>query len=652
MKTNQQTNSTLNKTVFLVSSIISIVLIVTTLIFPIQAKNILNNLFVFIVQYFDWYYILIIVVYILFCIIIALSKYGTIKLGQDQDKADFSYVSWEAMLFSAGIGIDLLFFSVYEPLSQFINPIEGEALTQQAAKKSIETTLLHWGIHGWVIYALVGMTLAYFAYRKKQPLALRSALTPIFGRKLTQGWVGNLTDSFGVICTLLGITTSLGIGVLQLNAGMSHVLGISTTTLSQIALIIFIIGAATLSAVSGLKKGIKYLSIFNMILALLLILVVLFFSNTLFLLNAIILNIGDYFQNIISNSFNTYAYLGPSANTWKGSWTIFFWAWWIAWAPFVGLFIARISHGRTIREFTFGILFIPLGFVVAWFCIFGNAAIEYFNLRLINQNAINQPEMGLFMLLEQLPLSLVWSIIAIISAMLFFITSADSATLVLSNLCSKNLKEDQDAPIQLRVFWAVCLGLITLGILLAGGFESLQSIAILAGLPFSIVIILYMVSLTKSLSTEVTYKTVNYHAQTANWQERLDNLLAQQPVRQQKIITQFNPIVQQAISEIVQQLHQNNVLTEVEHQNLYSHLKIFDQNSNNYFFYEIKVSKYVRPAKLFLFPSPEESRTSLQIAVKLLYQSYTIEDTNLHKDFIVLDILNRYEDYLNAKQEK
>ena len=528
------TSSGLNKIVFLTSAIATVVLILLTIVFPETSGAILDNSMRWVSDHFGWYYMLVVAAYCLFALYVGLSRFGDIKLGQDQDKPDFPFLAWAAMLFSAGIGIGVLFFGTSEPLTHYLSPPVGEGGTLEAARAALPQTFLHWGLHGWGIYALIGMVLAYFAYRKNMPLALRSALVPLFGEKRVHGALGHTVDTFGVVCTLLGIATSLGIGVLQVNAGLNHMFGIENSKWIQTIVIIAVVTAAALSAVSGVDKGVRRLSEINMLGATFLLVAVLLMGPTQFLLNTFTENIGDYFQTLVTKTFQVYAYDGDKGSQWKAWWTVFFWAWWVAWAPFVGLFIARISRGRTLRTFVFGVMFIPLGFIFAWFSIFGNTGIYLVmnGATDLAQIVLKDPVMGMFALFEHFPYSTFWSSLGVFIGIIFFITSADSGALVLANLSSKDLSSEVDAPIWLRLFWAAATGLVTLGLLFAGGFSSLQSVSVIAGLPFSFVLIAYMISLWMCLRQE-SNKRKAVHIDKAlvldngnNWRNRLHRLIS------------------------------------------------------------------------------------------------------------------------------
>ncbi len=527
----------LNKSVFIIASVITLVSVVLTMIFPVKSGDWLWSLSLTISNKLGWYYMLAVGSYLIFMIYIAISRYGDIKLGPDHAKPDFPLLTWASMLFAAGIGIDLLFFGASEPLTHFLTAPGGRDVDLHNARVALTTTFLDWGIHGWGIYALIGMALAYFSYRKRQPLALRSALLPLIGKERVNGWIGRSVDTFGIVCTIFGISTSLGIGVLQANAGLTHMFGIATSTTTQILIIVSVILVAAISATTGVDKGVRRLSELNMGLAVILLIVLLTMGSTVFLLNALVQNIGDYFQTVITKTFDVYAYQGEIGNNWKASWTVFFWAWWIAWAPFVGMFIARISRGRTIREFTFGVLFIPLGFIFAWFSIFGNSAIDLYQSGVteIGEVAVNDPAMGIFVLFEKYSMGTFWAMIAIILGLIFFVTSADSGALVLANLSTKDLTAEEDAPIWLRLFWAFAIGAVTLGLLFAGGFSSLQAVVVISGLPFSVVLILYMFAIHKSFREEkLRLKADNIDfthsiGTNINWKDRLSRIVSYPP---------------------------------------------------------------------------------------------------------------------------
>jgi choline/glycine/proline betaine transport protein len=469
--------------------------------FTESAGALIGSALAWISSTFSWFYFLAIFAYLTFVIVIALSPMGKIRLGQDHTRPEFHILTWAAMLFAAGIGIDLLFFCIVEPVTQFLAPPTEQLGQAEAARNAIKLTLFHWGLSGWGVYTLVGMSLAFFSYRHGLPLAIRSSLYPLVGKRI-YGPIGHTVDIAAVLGTVFGLATSLGIGLIQLNYGLNHVFGVPEGLVTQVALTIVVILAAAVSAVSGVERGIRRLSEINMLLALLLMLFVLIAGDTRFLLNAFVLNIGDYFSGFVDMSFNTYAFNPPTE--WLNAWTVFFWAWWIAWGPFVGLFLARISRGRTIAEFVAGTLILPLTFMLAWMSIMGNSAIDMImsGAQEFGQQAMDNPGSAMYIFLERLPLAGITTIVVSILAFIFFITSGDSGSLVLSNLTSVLKDPYSDAPPWMRVMWAGIIGLLTIALLLADGLSALQSVVVITGLPFAFVLCVMMVGLLKALRVE------------------------------------------------------------------------------------------------------------------------------------------------------
>ncbi|WP_019672028.1 choline BCCT transporter BetT [Psychrobacter lutiphocae] len=646
-----------NKTVFIGSAIVSILLIFWTIAFPAYSENLLSTAMTWVSDGFGWYYMLVVAAYSIFSLFVGMSRYGDIKLGQDHEKAHFPFLTWAAMLFSAGIGIDLLFFGASEPLMHYLTPHSGlTSESAQAMREALPQTFLHWGLHGWGIYALIGMTLAYFAYRKNMPLALRSALTPIFGERLVKGWLGDSVDTFGVVCTLMGIATSLGIGVLQANAGLTHVFGLPESKTVQSVIIILVVVAAGLSAMTGVEKGVRRLSEFNMITATMLLIAILLLGNTTHLLNAFTQNVGDYFQNVVTKTFDVYAYEGAAGAEWKSWWTIFFWAWWVAWAPFVGLFIARISRGRTLREFVFGVMFIPLGFIFAWFSIFGNSAIDLVANGAIElgEIAINNAPMGMFALFEYYAFSNILSFAGVIIGLVFFITSADSGALVLSNLSSRGLTSDADAPVWLRLFWAAATGLITLGLLFAGGFTSLQSVSVIAGLPFSVILVLYMIAMWKSLKEEGNKRkasavdTANVLNNGKSWKARLQRIVS---FPNKKQVQRFlDNVVLSAMQEVESELNTEGLSTQLIERTVQDggfeglRLKV-GHGTEDDFVYDVCLVRAERP-NFTLATSSKHAEYYYRAEVFLNEGSQEYDLVGYTKEQVLVDILNQYERHM------
>ena len=558
------TPATIHRIVFTVSALLTLALIGFTLVFPGLSEQVLGHALAWVSDRFGWYYMLIVAAYGIFSLYVGMSKYGDIKLGQDHEKPDFPYLAWAAMLFSAGIGIDLLFFGVSEPLTHYLTPVTGQGGTPLAARAALAQTFLHWGLHGWGIYALIGMALAYFAYRHNLPLALRSALVPVFGQKRADGWLGHSVDIFGVVCTLLGLATSLGIGVLQANAGLAHVFGIETTKFTQAVIIIIVTVTAAASAMSGVDKGVRRLSEFNMLTAILLVIALLFSGPTQFLLNAMVQNIGDYFEMLPVKTFETYAYEGAKGATWKSTWTIFFWAWWVAWAPFVGLFIARISRGRTIREFIFGVLVIPSLFGVLWFTVFGNTAIwmDAHNAAGVLGSMTGTPEKLLFKFLEFLPMPALTGIVSLAVIALFFVTSADSGIYVLNNIASRD--KSLSSPRWQAIMWGVLMSIVAVVLMREGGLGNLQTMTLIVALPFAMLMLLMCFSLWKGLNADRQYFSTKVHPSSVfwsgkNWHARLEQMMNQ--TQEEDILRFLKHTALPAMRELRQELTSKYGLT-------------------------------------------------------------------------------------------
>jgi len=451
---------------------------------------------------FGWFYIALGTVILLFVLFLAVSRYGTLRLGPAHSRPEYSTFAWASMLFAAGIGTDVMFFSVVEPVTQYVAPPSGQPETVEAAREATVWTLFHYGITGWGMYALMGMALAFFAYRLNLPLAVRSALRPIFGRRI-DGPLGHAVDTAAVLGTIFGVATSLGIGVVFLNVGLNVLFGVPVGTGAQIALAVLAITMAAVSATTGIDKGIRFLSQLNVLLALGLAGWVLVTGKTEMLLEGVVMNVGDFVAKFPGMTMDTMAFEG--ANEWMNLWTLFFWAWWVAWASFVGLFLARISRGRTIRQFVAGTMVIPFAYIVMWVSIFGNAALDRVRGGDADFAAAAQEYdgRGFFMLVEQYPAASVVILVATFVGLLFYVTSADSGALVMGNLCSQLRHVQEDCAPWLRIVWAAATGLLTIAVLAVGGIYALQYATVIMGLPFAIVLVLVMWGLYRALSTEM-----------------------------------------------------------------------------------------------------------------------------------------------------
>ncbi len=529
MPANSETSFKLNRTVFLSASVLIAMMVVMTAVLPKRAETFFKWLQGQLIESAGWFYVLVVAVVLMYATYFALSRHGRVKLGPDHAAPDYSLPSWFAMLFSAGIGIGLLFFGVAEPVMHYMSPPDIQGQTLDAAREAMNITFFHWGLHAWAIYAIVGLALSYYGYRHNHSLTLRSALRPIFGDRV-EGLAGDAVDTFAIIGTVLGVATSMGFGVAQINAGLGYLVGIDQSITLQIVIIIVVTIFATLSVLSGLDKGVKRLSEINMILAFALMAFVLLAGPTLHLIQMLVQNTGTYLSGLVAKTFNMYAY---EPTDWIGGWTLFYWGWWISWSPFVGMFIARISRGRTIREFILGVIFIPSGFTFAWMTIFGNSAIDIIlteGLALANQvesdNAI-----ALFQFLHHLPLSNLVSGIAVVMIVVFFVTSADSGALVVNMLCAHG---NENTPKRMRIYWTGSIGLVAAVLLLAGGLSALQTATIASALPFAVIILLMLFGLQKSLSIDAAKReTLQRSAMLSpntsgddnfSWRDRLDNI--------------------------------------------------------------------------------------------------------------------------------
>ncbi|MEQ9437819.1 MAG: BCCT family transporter [Cyclobacteriaceae bacterium] len=488
-----------NGPVFISSFAVILILVAVTLIVGEPMEQWFARTQTLIANNVGWFFILLVNGLLLFCLYLGFSQFGKIRLGGNEARPDFSYAGWFSMLFSAGMGIGLLFWSVAEPINHYnSNPLIDNGDQILAAKSAMGLTFLHWGVHAWAIYAIVGLALAFFTFNRKLPLTIRSIFYPLFGDKI-YGWRGDIIDIISVIATLFGLAASLGFGVQQVNAGLSYLFDLPYSTGLQIALIAIITFFATLSLILGLDKGIRRLSEWNMRLALLILLFVLLAGPTVFILKSFVQNLGYYINEFFRLSFWTESYQGVNEKThWQNSWTIFYWAWWIAWSPFVGIFIARISRGRTIREFIFGVLLVPSLLTFLWMSVFGGSALyqELIGNVSITEAVNENVATAIYQLLEQYPFAFISSILTVLLVASFFVTSSDSGSLVVDTLTSGGR---HDAPVGQKIFWASMEGTVAAVLLVGGGLTALKTASILTGLPFALILIVLCYSLYQSL---------------------------------------------------------------------------------------------------------------------------------------------------------
>lgn len=500
--------STVNPTVFVAAAAMVLGFVGFGVLLPERAATTFDALNTFITEYLGWTYLVAVTFFVGFLFWLALSRYGSIKLGQPEDTPQFSFLAWFAMLFSAGMGIGLVFWSVAEPILHYQNPPTGPGETAEAARNAMVYTFFHWGLHAWAVYVVLGLSVAYFSFRHRLPLTIRSIFYPLIGDRI-YGPIGHLIDILAIFGTLFGLATSLGFGAMQINTGLNLLVGMPISHWWQVGIIGFITTIAVFSVISGLDRGLKWLSLFNLGLALSFMTFVLLVGPTLFIIRFLLESIGGYFQQLIQMSLQTNAITGSA---WQKDWTMFYWAWWIAWSPFVGIFIARISRGRTIREFIVGVLGLPTLFVFVWMSVFGGTALH---IELFSENpeiasaVATDTTIALYALLDALPLSTFASITATLLIVTYFITSSDSGTYVIDSLISRGAKH---SPKRQRVIWGLTEGTVAATLLIVGGeqaLDSLQTGALTAGFPVAIILSVCCFSLVKALRNE--YKVPGVH---------------------------------------------------------------------------------------------------------------------------------------------
>lgn len=480
--------------VFLISLVVVLAFALWGIIGPVSFGEIADGVFNYLTTNFGWFYLMAMFFFVVFVAVLAFSKYGKIKLGEDDSEPDYSYISWFAMLFSAGMGIGLVFWGVAEPMNHFVNPIGVEAGTQAAADFSMMTSFIHWGIHPWANYAVVAMPLAYMQFRKKKPALISSIFIPLIGEERVNGPIGKFIDILAIFATVAGVATSLGLGVLQINSGLNYLFGVPINNLIQIIIIITVTILFMISAITGLDRGILFLSNANITLAGILMVLTLILGPTVAIINSFTNGIGSFLSGFVRESFLINSF---SDNSWFGGWKIFYWAWWIAWAPFVGSFIARISKGRTIKEFILGVSLVPAIGSFMWFAIFGTTGMS-FGMDVATE-AIKVTETAFFVVMENVPLGSIISLVTVILLSTFFITSADSATFVLG-MMSKN--GDLNPDTQTKIIWGAIQSMLAFALMFSGGLQALQTSSIVAAFPFAMVMIVGAFSFLKVLRTE------------------------------------------------------------------------------------------------------------------------------------------------------
>ncbi|KRG36558.1 BCCT family transporter [Psychrobacter sp. P11G3] len=645
--------STILLPVFVPAAIIMLLLVIGTAINPEAAGALFSDVLSFTTETFGWFYMLAVALFLMFIIVLAFSSYGSIKLGPDHAEAEYGFLEWFAMLFSAGYGIALLFYGVAEPVMHFSSPPMSDPQTIAAAKEAMQIAYFHWGFHIWAIYGVVGLSLAYFAFRHGLPLSIRSTLYPIIGERI-HGPIGHTVDVFAILGTMFGIATSLGLSVSQINAGLNYLLPdiIPVNTTVQVIAIALVTAAALVSVLAGMDKGVKRLSILNMLLATALMLFVFVVGPTIFILNAFMENTGSYLGNIVERTFSLQAY---ENSNWIGSWTLFIFAWTIAWAPFVGLFIAKISRGRTIREFVLGVMLVPTFFTFFWFSVFGDTALHMIMVdgytSLISEVQNNQA-IALFKLLENLPFTEFVSSLTILLIITFFVTSSDSGSLVIDSLAAGGRS---DTPWWQRSFWVVTEGAVAAVLLLAGGLEALQTAAIVSALPFAIIILISMFGMWRALRIEGhrnqslgnDNRLPPHLLKPSAWRERID-YMTDKPTRE-KVLSYIKEVVMPSMMEVSSKFAETGWTTEVNYDVVNNRAVLELQRGDDVeFWYEVRLSEHDAPdyyTEDSADTLPQEHHHRAEVYLRRGGQTYDLY--GYKSESVINDIIDQFEKYLH-----
>lgn len=654
-KAEHTPRSTILIPVFIPAVVVILLLVVGTISNPELAGELFASTLSYITRTFGWFYMLSVAIFLVFIVTIALTSWGQIKLGPDHADPQYSFPAWFAMLFSAGYGIALLFFGVAEPVLHYAAPPAGAGETVDAAKQAMQIAFFHWGFHIWAIYGLVGLVLSYFAFRHGLPLSMRSALYPLIGERI-YGPIGHTVDVFAILGTMFGIATTLGLSVAQINAGLNYLWpSIPVSASVQVTAIVVITALATLSVVAGLDKGVKRLSILNMVLAITLMTFVFIVGPTIHILESFLQNTGSYLNNIVERTFNLQAY---SRSDWIGNWTLFIFGWTIAWAPFVGLFIAKISRGRTIRQFVFGVMFVPSIFTFLWFSVFGDTALN----EIMNEGyatligAVQEDHaIALFKLYEVLPFTSIASFVTVILIITFFVTSADSGSLVIDSLASGGASV---TPIWQRVFWATSAGVVASVLLLAGGLTALQTMTITSALPFSLIMIISAVGMWRalvieghhhtSLQSQVQRNRLSGTSGRGLWKRRLAGLV--NFPNHDEVEEFVNTTVLKAFRRVERELAKQDWPAEVhtDEANSRIYIEVIKEDQID-FIYEVRMLQHALPD--YAFPEMVHDADSenhyyrAEVFLRRGGQSYDIY--GFDQQDIITDILDQFEKHLH-----
>ncbi|PJE78284.1 Glycine betaine transporter [invertebrate metagenome] len=642
------TDNRLKSPVFWISVVLISMAVGYTSLFPHKTQLYFGEIQSIITTNFSWFYILTVACFLICITFLCVSKYGDIKLGLDHTEPEYSFSSWFAMLFSAGMGVGLLYFGVSEPVMHYLSPPIEAAENIAAAKEAMAITFFHWGFHAWGIYAIVALILAFFSYRHGLPLSLRSALYPIVGDKI-YGPIGHAVDIFAVLGTVAGIATALGLGASQVSSGLNYLFGMPVTPTTQTLLIVGITALSTLSVASGLNKGIRWLSEINLILAAVFLVLILCLGPTVQLLQMLVQNTGMYLSEIVYKTFNLYAY---EPTDWIGGWTVFYWAFWLSCSPFVGIFIARISKGRTIREFIIGTLFVPVGLSFVWMTVFGNSAINLIanhGASQLGQLIQQDVSLALFRFLEYFPFAHFLSAISLIILVIFFVTTADSGAMVLDMLASGGSKKKSS--VWYRVFWSCAVGVVAISLMFAGGLQALQTALITTALPFAIIVMIAMYGLIKALRIDVAKKESLVQTtlppkvgmKPIPWQRRLSNLI--EFPSQSDVHVFLKQRVISAMNSVKDELHKQGVESEVSFDAKKSipNLLVLHGEEQD-FIYRVSPRPYLQPS---FTVSDDDSQKYFRAEVFLREGGQNYDIMGWTENQIIGDIIDQYERHMH-----
>lgn len=660
---DQPQKAGINPPVFYPSAAVILALVLFGGIFPGAAGSVFTSVQTWIIDTFGWFYLLSMGIFLVFTLALAFSRYGRFKLGPDHSEPEFSYSSWFAMLFSAGMGIGLMFYGVAEPVLHYASPAQGEGSTPEAARQAMETSFFHWGLHAWAVYAVVALALGYFGFRHNLPLRISSALYPLIGKRI-HGPIGHTVDVFAVFGTMFGVATSLGLGVTQINSGLNFLFGVPENIVVQFVLIAIVTGLATLSVVLGLDGGIRRISELNLWLALALLAFVLIAGPTLVILQSLSQNVGAYLTSVVGNTFNMFVYTGgEGTDGFLSGWTFFYWAWWISWSPFVGMFIARVSRGRTIRQFVLGVLFVPCGVTFIWLTVFGNSALDQI-LSGMTPELVGQVQdstsTALFHFLNSLPLAAITSVVATILVITFFVTSSDSGSLVIDMLTAR---DGAESPTWQRVFWAVSEGVVAFILLLAGGLGALQAASLISALPFALILLVVCYGLYKALSVEVLKQESMRHmmntpgnvsrvgsggaGRSDYWQNRLQTLVSSP--RRQQVNNFLHETIAPALKEVSDEFKKQELDTRITEEDDRCYLRVGHGDEID-FIYGVRVRPYAAPSFTMNSlrrntSSDKRSHYRAEVFLREGGQQYNV--MGYSKQQVIGDVLDQYEKHLH-----